>query len=137
MRGFRGGHEELGRLGEALAARDLRRRGWRVLAARLRTPEAELDLVARDGPCLVCVEVKTGRLRREPGGGGLDLRWRPGLRLDRRTLERIRRAAHRLGSAGRVGADRTRVDLVEVLVDPERGEHRLLHHRDLRLPLVE
>ena len=37
---------------------------------------------------------------------------------------------------GHFGAE-LRVDLVEVLVDPERGEHRLLHHRDLRRPLAE
>ena len=131
MRGFRGGHEDLGRLGEALAARGLRRRGWRVLASRLRTPDAELDLLAREGAVLVCVEVKTGRLRRAPGSAALDLRWRPGLRLNARALERIRRAGRRLAP---LGAE-LRVDLVEVLVDPGSGEHRLLHHRDLRRPL--
>ena len=48
----------LGRWGEALVAEDLRRRGYRILAAGYRTRFGEIDLIARDGTCLVFVEVK-------------------------------------------------------------------------------
>lgn len=55
-----GGNEArlLGRWGEALVAKDLRKRGWAVLEAGFRCRMGELDLVASDGSCLVFVEVK-------------------------------------------------------------------------------
>lgn len=52
----------LGRRGEELAARHLRRRGWRVLARRWRGPfGGELDLVATRGRVLAVCEVKVRR----------------------------------------------------------------------------
>lgn len=55
------GRQRTGRRGEDLAWAYLERRGWRVLAANVRTPHGELDLVACDGDTLVVVEVKTRR----------------------------------------------------------------------------
>ena len=49
----------LGLSGEALAADHLRGLGYEIIAADVRTPLGQLDLVARDGPTLVFVEVKT------------------------------------------------------------------------------
>ncbi len=51
----------LGNAGEREAARFLRGLGYQVLERRYRTPLGELDLVARDGNCIVFVEVKTRR----------------------------------------------------------------------------
>lgn len=53
----------LGREGERVAARELERRGWRIVArnARVKGIRGELDVVALDGETLVIVEVKTGR----------------------------------------------------------------------------
>lgn len=48
----------LGKTGEDLACRELRRRGYEILARRYRTRVGELDIVARDGTVLVFVEVK-------------------------------------------------------------------------------
>ncbi len=53
--------DEFGRRGEKLAEKHLRRAGMRTVARRFRTPVGELDLVMRDGPTLVFVEVKTRR----------------------------------------------------------------------------
>lgn len=50
---------DLGRRGEAAAARHLEGLGWRLLAQSFRTRRGEVDLVARDGDVLVFVEVKT------------------------------------------------------------------------------
>lgn len=47
-----------GRRGERLAACWLRLKGYRILAAGLRTPVGEIDLVARRGPILALIEVK-------------------------------------------------------------------------------
>ncbi len=48
----------LGKSGEDLACRELRRRGYEILARRYRTRAGELDIVARDGAVVVFVEVK-------------------------------------------------------------------------------
>ena len=47
-----------GRMAEMLAAFWLMAKGYRVLAVRLRTPQAEIDLLARRGRVLAVVEVK-------------------------------------------------------------------------------
>ena len=49
----------LGKTGEDLACRELERRGYAIIARRHRCRGGELDIVARDGPTLVFVEVKT------------------------------------------------------------------------------
>jgi putative endonuclease len=48
----------LGKTGEDLACRELERRGYAIVARRYRQRGGELDIVARDGPTLVFVEVK-------------------------------------------------------------------------------
>jgi putative endonuclease len=62
-------HFELGRLGETLAIEHLERAGYRIVAANFSLPvgrntrdvivNAEIDVVAYDGPVLCFVEVKT------------------------------------------------------------------------------
>jgi putative endonuclease len=49
----------LGKSGEELACRELERRGYAIIARRYRVRSGELDVVARDGPTIVFVEVKT------------------------------------------------------------------------------
>ncbi len=51
----------LGRDGERVAARFLKRRGFKILVRNYDAPSGELDLIARDGDSLVFVEVKTRR----------------------------------------------------------------------------
>ena len=58
--------KRLGPRGEALAARHLRRLGYKIVARGARGPLGELDLVAVDGRTVVFVEVKT---RQSHGGG--------------------------------------------------------------------
>lgn len=51
----------LGKAGEDLACRELERRGYAVVARRYRTRSGEIDIIARDGPTVVFVEVKARR----------------------------------------------------------------------------
>jgi len=55
-RGTRGREE--GRFAEALAAAWLMLKGYQILGFRLKTPQGEIDLLARKGKTLAVVEVK-------------------------------------------------------------------------------
>ena len=52
-------HTELGRAGEHIAARFLKKIGYRILRRNCRSRHGEIDLIARDGDAVVFVEVKT------------------------------------------------------------------------------
>ena len=52
-------HLRLGALGEKAARRHLKKAGLKFLTANFRSRRGEIDLVFRDGDCLVFVEVKT------------------------------------------------------------------------------
>lgn len=51
----------LGQAGESLAARELARRGYRIVERNWRCPIGEIDIVAEKGGVLVIVEVRTRR----------------------------------------------------------------------------
>ena len=59
-RGF-GAAQRLGRSGERVAARYLRRRGFYIIAERVCSAWGEIDLVAIQGRTVVFIEVKTRR----------------------------------------------------------------------------
>jgi putative endonuclease len=52
-------HNELGKIGEDLAEKHLRRIGYQILHRNWHFGHDELDIIARDGEWLVIVEVKT------------------------------------------------------------------------------
>lgn len=110
-------HLQHGRLGERAARRHLRRLGLKFLAANYRSPRGEIDLVLRDGDCLVFVEVKTRSSEA----------WtRPAAAVDAGRRRRLSRAAldylRLLGNP----AVRVRFDIVEVLL--ESGAVREVRH---------
>jgi putative endonuclease len=51
--------QQLGRLGEELAAQEMTKSGLQVIEQNHQTREGEIDLIARDGDCLVFAEVRT------------------------------------------------------------------------------
>lgn len=55
-----GGNEArlLGRWGESVVAKDLRRRGWQIMNVGFRCRFGEIDLIASDGTYLAFIEVK-------------------------------------------------------------------------------
>jgi putative endonuclease len=50
---------KLGPAGEKVAAKHLKKAGYRIVARNYRSPAGEIDLVALDGDSIVFVEVKT------------------------------------------------------------------------------
>jgi putative endonuclease len=54
-------NRKLGDAGERASARFLRRKGMRIITRGYRAALGEIDLIARDGNCVVFVEVKTRR----------------------------------------------------------------------------
>jgi len=56
--------QSLGKLGETLAAEELARRGYAILATRYRTRFGEIDIVSRHEGVLVFVEVKARQTAR-------------------------------------------------------------------------
>ena len=105
----------VGDYGERMAERYLRDHGLEILARNWRCPHGEIDIVARDGGCLVVCEVKTRR-----GGlfGG------PAQAVTFRKLARLRRLAAawlaEREAAGAPGFTDVRIDVVGV-VRPRRG----------------
>jgi putative endonuclease len=57
--------DPLGDRGENLAARELQKKGYRILNRNFKCNVGEIDIIARDGKTLVFVEVKT-RMFDEP-----------------------------------------------------------------------
>ena len=52
-------HLRAGALGEKAAKKFLKQQGLKFLTANFRSPRGEIDLIFRDGDCLVFAEVKT------------------------------------------------------------------------------
>ncbi|HEY7455715.1 MAG TPA: YraN family protein [Solirubrobacterales bacterium] len=77
----------LGRAAEDLVADRLAAATWAIVERNARTRHGELDLVALDGPTLVFVEVKAGRVGSAYGPE------RPVLAVGPRKQHRIRRLA--------------------------------------------
>ena len=72
---------ELGRGGEWIALKHLRKLGWDIVARNWKAFQGEVDLIAYDGPFLVFVEVKTRRGPTSlPGEESVD--WKKERKLD-------------------------------------------------------
>lgn len=69
-----------GQEGEDLAVLFLQRRGYRILERNFRTPYGEIDIIARHGLMLCCIEVKLRRGQR--CGSGAEA-------IDRRKQQRL------------------------------------------------
>jgi putative endonuclease len=98
-------HLALGERGESLAVRALERAGYAVLARRYRTRLGEIDIIARDGPYLVFVEVKA-RQHHRCG--------RPAEQITIRKQRKIVAIARLFLARTRVDAEACRFDVVSV-----------------------
>lgn len=107
-------HGDLGKRGEDLAHRYLRRNGFMVIARNWRPPQGggEIDIVAWEGATLVFVEVKTRHS---------DELSAPERDIDAEKMHALRRAAR--DYIRRAGADENRVRFDAVSIGGRRIEH--------------
>ena len=100
-------HLRYGELGERAAKEHLKRHGLKFLTANFRSSRGEIDLIFRDGDCLVFVEVKT-RSSEE---------WtRPAAAVNAERRRRLTRAALDYLRMLRNPPVKVRFDIVEVLL---------------------
>jgi putative endonuclease len=109
--------DELGRLGEQLAAEYLQQAGLRILDRNWRCAEGELDIVAVERRVLVACEVKT----RSGLGFGSPLE-----AISRRKQARLRQLAISWIRAHGVLFDEVRVDVIGLVRD--RAGHFTIEH---------
>ncbi len=101
--------DTVGRYGEDVAARHLIENGLVVLQRNWRCELGEIDIVARDGDCLVVCEVKT---RRSDAFGS------PQEAVTPRKVARLRRLAARWLQESGMHPPQVRIDVVAVLRPP-------------------
>ncbi len=107
---------EIGRTGEQLAARSLRRSGYRILAKNWRSHRYEIDIIARERRTgtIVFAEVKT----RTPGSFG-----RPADAVDRDKRQFLRLAAQSWLLQNGGLEQPARFDVIEVLLPEKTVNH--------------
>lgn len=108
----------LGLQGEQLAARYLRKLGYRILARGHRQRLGEIDLVALDGKVLVFVEVKTWRSDRDGD---------PSEAVDSRKQERLTRAALVYLKRRNLSEHPARFDVISIVWPSPTAKPRIRH----------
>lgn len=111
--------DAVGRYGEDVAARHLVELGYQLLHRNWRCELGEIDIVARDGDCLVVCEVKT---RRSTAFG------HPAEAVTAQKAARLRRLAARWLQETGLRPPQVRIDVVAVL-RPPRGPAAVEHLR--------
>ena len=116
--------KDLGRAGEKAAAKFLKRAGHRILSRNYDAPGGELDLVTRDGACIVFVEVKT---RRDDDAAD------PEINITATKQRHMMRAAQYWLRAHGEPESAYRFDAVSIVM-PEKGEPRIRHIIEAFIP---
>ena len=118
--------ESLGERGERIAARYLKRLGYKIIAQRHRDSLGELDLVAVDGRTVVFVEVKTRRS---------DMAGHPADAVDEEKQRRLTRLAVSYLKQHDLLEERCRFDVVAVTW-PDDGQPAQVEHFQHAFPAV-
>ncbi len=100
-------NQSVGRYGEDRAVEFLRRLGYSIVARNWRGTSGEIDIVARDGQCLVFAEVKT---RTRLGFG------HPFEAITQAKMRRMRNLAAQWCQAHSQAGSEIRLDAISVLV---------------------
>ena len=115
-------HNELGKRGEELATQYLTEKGYEILERNWRNIHKEIDIIAKDGECLVIVEVKT-RQTDEYGD--------PDIAVTRQKQWRLISAANAYVFQNKIDID-TRFDIISIVFHDD--EPIIEHIEDAFLP---
>lgn len=117
---LRGAHRRRGQLGERLAAKHLKKQGFRVLARNVRSRYGELDIIALDPDrtTIVSVEVKAG---------AANPHYPPELHVTPAKQRKIVALTAQLARRHRLTGRPLRFDVVAVEF-PEAGDPVIRHH---------
>jgi putative endonuclease len=123
-----GARENLGRRGERLAARMLRRRGYTILGrnVRVRVGEADIVCLAPDRSTVVVVEVKT-RMRGDTVSARGNL-MAPEASVHARKRRKLAAVARSLILANRWNDRPVRIDVVAIEWPDDGGKPVVRHH---------
>jgi len=105
--------DELGELGEDLAARYLRRNGYEIIERNYGFAGGEIDIIATEGEILVFVEVKA---RSSTNHGP------PELAVDYRKQKLLQRTAERFTIQRKLRRPVIRYDIVTLVLNGSRGQ---------------
>lgn len=107
--------EDRGRVGEAMAVKFLKEKGYRIIQRNFTCSLGEIDIIASEGECLVFVEVKTrtSTLFGEPEEA-----------VNKNKQQHLRRVAYVYLRRHRLHLRETpfRFDIVSIIVDSESHE---------------
>ncbi len=117
-------HNDLGKLGEELALKTLREKGYKILEVNWHYGREEIDIIAMDGDTLVIVEVKTraGTWYGEPE-----------FAVTRSKQKALIRAAEGYIQKNDINGD-TRFDIVSIVITPH--ERKVDHIEDAFYPTL-
>ena len=107
----------LGKLGEEIASDFLKNKGYKIIERNFRTRFGELDIIAKDGNCLVFIEVKT----RKNLFFGLG---RESITLSKQN--KIRHTALFYLQKRKIGYTKIRFDVVEILLSKNNAKITLI-----------
>ena len=104
---------DLGRLGEELALKEIKRLGYKVVTKNYRCPLGEIDLIARAADCLVFIEIKT---RKDSSLGYAKEA------VDQRKMRQISKVALAYMKANDCMDSKARFDVIAIHIKGERAE---------------
>ncbi len=114
-------NKETGRLGEELARNFLKEKGYEIVKSNFSTRFGEIDLICKDGPTVVFVEVKTKR--------GVDF-GTPEEMFTKGKADRVKRMAS-VYLEGR--ETNCRIDMVAVVLGDNNKPERMTHYPNVTL----
>ena len=116
--------QEVGRLGEKISAKYLRKKGYRILATNSHHSHNEIDIIAKNRSYIVFAEVKTRSTDQS-----LDLPFgSPASAVDRGKQTRLISAARDYLHHSKYSELQPRFDVIEVFLDKETAKPLKINH---------
>lgn len=114
--------QKIGKLGETLACKYLKEKGYKIIDQNYRTRNGEIDIVAREGDFFVFVEVKT-RTNRAFGF--------PEEAIDEHKQYKLAKTAEHYLAAHRLYEQNYRIDSIGIEIDEQNKKAKIRHEKDV------